>query len=148
MQCKETQKIFDYYEGREYKLENPIFERFKFFNRTQFSGETLEHYVRELVKLSETCDFGDQRDSLIRDKIICGMLNCKVRERLLREPGLTLQETVAICRASEIVASTFEERSMEKLARGLRKCSSEPSFKNGSFKVCFTIHFLNSCRHT
>ena len=40
-------------------------------------------------------------DEILRDRLLFGIINNKVRERLLRETGLTLTKTDEICRASE-----------------------------------------------
>ena len=47
------------------------------------------------------CDFGELKDQLIRDKIVCGMQNNAVRRKLLQEPKLTLNRCLDICRAAE-----------------------------------------------
>lgn len=49
---------------------------------------------------------------MVRDQIVFGINDTKVRERLLRETELTLNEAVRICHASEIAiqhAKTFSE---------------------------------------
>ncbi len=50
----------------------------------------IDKYVTDLKVLADTCNFGSARDSLIRDRIVCGILNSQVREHLLRESDLTL----------------------------------------------------------
>ena len=45
----------------------------------------------------------------MRDRLIFGIRDVKVRERLLRESGLTLQKTDEICRASESTAAQMKE---------------------------------------
>lgn len=79
------------------------YERYKFFTRSQHS-ETIDQYVTQLKKLSENCEFGDLKNSLIRDRLICGIKDNKVREELLRNHELTLEKAVEICRASEMSA--------------------------------------------
>ena len=70
--------------------ENVSDERYKFFSRAQESGETIDQYVTVLKNVSETCEFGTQKNSLIKDRIVLGVNNCKSRERLLRVQELTL----------------------------------------------------------
>ena len=55
-----------------------------------------------LRTLAATCEFQTLHDGLIRDRIVCGMRNQTIKERLLRESELTLQKTLDICRASEV----------------------------------------------
>lgn len=80
---------------------NITFERHKFNTRNQEQGETIDQYATELRKLASTCEFKDLRDGLIRDRMICGINNQTIRERLLRESDLTLEKALNICRASE-----------------------------------------------
>ena len=47
------------------------------------------------------CEFEALHESLIRDIIICGINDNRLRERLLREPELTLQKTIQIGHAAE-----------------------------------------------
>ncbi|XP_044171849.1 uncharacterized protein LOC122956251 [Acropora millepora] len=80
---------------------NITFERHKLKIRNQEQGETIDQYATELRKLASTCEFKDLRDGLIRDRVICGINNRTIRERLLRESDLTLEKALDICRASE-----------------------------------------------
>ena len=60
---------------------NVTFERFQFNSRTPNSAESFEHYVTELRKLQAQCDFGNVTpDQLLRDRIIFGISDSKVRE--------------------------------------------------------------------
>lgn len=81
---------------------NETYERFMFFNRHQRDGEPFDHYFTELKKLAKTCNFGTQTDSLIRDRIILGMKDSSLQEKLLRTENLTLADAVRQCRLLEI----------------------------------------------
>ncbi|CAH1252634.1 RTL1 [Branchiostoma lanceolatum] len=81
---------------------NETVERHKFFTRSQASGETFDEYLTELRTLAAECGFGAIKDSLIRDRILCGISDGKVRERLLRESDLSLKKCGEICRAAEV----------------------------------------------
>ena len=81
---------------------NETVERHKFFTRNQESGETFDKYLTELRLLEKTCDFGTLSDSLLRDRIVCGLSSSTLRERLLREPNPNLKQCIDICRASEL----------------------------------------------
>ena len=78
------------------------FERYCFNRRVQESGESYEYYRTALRKLSEGCEFESiTPEEILRDKLVFGIRDNKVRERLLREPRLTLAKTDEICRAAE-----------------------------------------------
>ncbi|XP_023816251.1 uncharacterized protein LOC111948290 [Oryzias latipes] len=81
---------------------NETVERYKFFSRNQGGGESIDSYVTELKLLTKSCNFGTLRDSLIRDRIVCGINNAQMRERLLREKNMTLDTCVQLCRATEL----------------------------------------------
>ena len=53
---------------------NVIYERLVFNQRNQKEGERIDNFVSELKRLSLTCEFGDLRDSLIRDRIVGGVV--------------------------------------------------------------------------
>lgn len=80
---------------------NVVFERHQFFSRTQNVGEAIDLFVTDLKKKSLTCEFGDLRESLIRDRIICGLASQHLKERMLRETDLTLEKAIALARADE-----------------------------------------------
>lgn len=67
--------------------------------------KSIDAYVTDLKNKAKDCEFGLLTDSLIRDRIVCGVDNAQVRARLLREPDLTLTKAVDICRANEATQS-------------------------------------------
>ena len=81
---------------------NITWERHVFNTRNQQIGETIDQYVTDLKTKAKSCEFGTLTDSLIRDRIVCGIIDDHTRSRLLREPDLTLQKALDICRANEI----------------------------------------------
>ena len=82
--------------------QNLTYERHDFFTRNQNRNETIDQYVTDLRNKASTCYFGDLCDSLIKDRLICGVTDEALRERLLRDADLTLAKAIDICRASEV----------------------------------------------
>ena len=81
---------------------NIPFERYRFNRRTQEPGETFDQYCTALRKLAAGCDFETiTPGEILRDRLVFGIRDSKVRERLLREANLTLPKTEEICRAAE-----------------------------------------------
>ena len=72
---------------------NITWERQKFNTRNQQTGETIDQYVTDLKTKAQTCEFAQLKDSLIRDRIVCGIISDKTRARLLKE---TLQAALNI----------------------------------------------------
>ncbi|KAE8291509.1 Retrovirus-related Pol polyprotein from transposon 17.6 Protease [Larimichthys crocea] len=89
---------------------NETFERYVFRSRMQVQGESFDAFVTDLKLKARTCNFGNLKDSMIRDQIVFGVIDKKVRERLLREPELKLADAIKIGNASELAkqhAKTF-----------------------------------------
>ncbi|XP_032230541.2 uncharacterized protein K02A2.6-like [Nematostella vectensis] len=80
---------------------NVIYERLVFNQRNQKEGERMDNFVSALKRLSLTCEFGTLRDSLIRDRIVGGVLSNELRGELLKKPDLTLQSAHDYCRTYE-----------------------------------------------
>ena len=81
---------------------NITFERHKFKTRNQGEKESIDQYVTELRILASTCEFETLKDGLIPHRIICGIQNQAMKERLLREADLTLKKAIDICCAAEV----------------------------------------------
>ena len=93
-------------------------------SRTQNPGESQEKFVTDLKLLAATCNFGDLKDSLVRDRIICGIQDRHLREELLKIPDLDLQRSLSICRAAELSKTrtkTLEEGEVVNLLKDQTK---------------------------
>lgn len=74
-----------------------FFEHFKFNDRDQTSGESIDEYLSVLWNIAKTCGFCDcMRDLLIMDGLLLGILDNKTCEELLSTYGLTLKKAVKI----------------------------------------------------
>ena len=82
---------------------NVIFERVKFNRRIQAEGETVDTFVTALYCLAEYCGYGTLQDEMIRDRIVVGLKDVKLSERLQTDPDLTLQKAVQQACQSEAV---------------------------------------------
>ncbi|CAG9835035.1 unnamed protein product [Diabrotica balteata] len=83
---------------------NVTYERYLFFTQDKIGLQTYDLYVTELRQLASTCEFDTLTDSLIRDRLILGISDVSLKDRLLREQGLTLSRGLEICRAAEVAA--------------------------------------------
>ncbi|KAK5641094.1 hypothetical protein RI129_009641 [Pyrocoelia pectoralis] len=99
--CK---KILEKFDERFIPTKNVTYERHVFFTRNKKSNESFDEYVTELRQLANTCDFGQLTDSLIRDRLILGIQDKEIKDRLLKEKDLTLTKAAEICRIEETTA--------------------------------------------
>lgn len=89
---------------------NVIHERACFNQRVQRPGERAETFIRSLYELSEHCDFGTTREEHIRDRIVVGILDKTLSQRLQLIPSLTLDKTVQEVRQSEEVKAQVDQQ--------------------------------------
>lgn len=76
--------------------------------------KVLTHrYLTSLKNLAESCQYGELKDGLIRDAIIVGIKNAKLREVLLREDDLTLEKTCRICVSNEALQAQVKVFNMD-----------------------------------
>ena len=54
---------------------NVIAQRFKFFKRDRKQGESISVYISDLRTLSEHCEFNENLDEYLRDRLVCGVNN-------------------------------------------------------------------------
>ena len=80
---------------------NTPFERHKFHQAKQESGESIDQFITRLRKLSIYCEYGGETGNEIRDMVIAKTNSTKLRKRLLIESNLTLQKTQDISRLLE-----------------------------------------------
>ena len=78
-------------------------ERRTFRRRVQQPGETFDDFLVSLRELAKTCKFCSKEctDKNIRDRVIQGLLDGDTVEDLLKEKDLSLDKTIATCRAQE-----------------------------------------------
>ena len=50
---------------------------------TKEPGESLDHYLTEIVKQAGRCQYGMLKDELVRDRLVSGIQNDRIREKLL-----------------------------------------------------------------
>ncbi|GBM62804.1 hypothetical protein AVEN_19794-1 [Araneus ventricosus] len=81
--------------------QNIVYERYKFFSCVQQEGQAIECYITQLKTLASTCEFEEQENGLIRDRIVLGIGDNGLKERLLRESGLGLEKAIEIVRSAE-----------------------------------------------
>lgn len=87
---------------------NVIHERAKFHLRSQAQGESVETFIRSLHELSEHCDFAN-RSEAIRDRLVIGINDKGLSEKLQLTKDLTLEKASEMARNSELVKSQIRD---------------------------------------
>ena len=85
------------------KKRNVIFKRAKFNQRKQEKGESIDDFVTSLYRLSEHFGYGDIRNELIRDRIVVGLRDSMLSEKLQLDSNLTLETAItAACQREQV----------------------------------------------
>lgn len=80
---------------------NTVYERFVFSKLVQ-SAESVDAFVVQLKTQARRCEFHDEElPKLVRDRLVVGINNAKVRTEMLRDPDLTLDKALALAKAWE-----------------------------------------------
>ena len=106
---KDVTKILKMFRDYCQPRKNTVYERYCFWSRNQVSDEPIDKWVKDLRTIARNCEFENQEDNMIRDKIVFGVQDSRVKERMLRETELTLEKAVEICRAAESTKSQMKE---------------------------------------
>lgn len=108
---------------------NVVYERYKFGIRNQKPGEPFDIFLLDIKKLARYCEFAEQ-DNMIRDRIVIGMTDSKLRERLLSELNLTMEKAIEKARASEV--SKAQAESMNNGAAEINEIGNNSKHTNQS----------------
>ena len=136
--------ICDKFQGYCNPRKNVTFERYKFFTHVQGS-KGIELYITELKTLSQSCELGTLCDSLIRDRIVCGISSNQLRERLLRETDLSLTKAIDICRATEASKSQAQHFKLGEASGSDEKVDIVRKKSGKSCSKCGTFHPVRQC---
>lgn len=82
---------------------NVTFKRAKFNMRKQEAHETAELFITDLHKMADTCDYDDLSEDIIRNRLVVGLLDKKLSEKLQLDAKLTLQKATSVAHDSEVV---------------------------------------------
>ena len=95
--------VTEKFEGYFVKRRNAIFKRAKFNQRRQEPGEPVDSFITSLHCLAEHCAYGDLHNQMIRDRIVVGLQDVSLSEKLQLDPDLTLEKAVTAARQKEAV---------------------------------------------
>ena len=78
-----------------------IVQRFKFNSRIRNPKESVRDYVAELKRLSEYCEYNESLEEMLRDRLVVGINDRRIQQRLLSERNLTFPKALEIAQAME-----------------------------------------------
>ena len=107
---KDIAKVLQEFETRCMLVTNVIYERYIYNKGTQEPGESLDHYLTAMIKQADRCQYGGLKEELIRDRLVSGILNDQVHEKLLSKTDLTLNKAIKLLKTSE--ATHFQAQDM------------------------------------
>ena len=115
---------------------NTVYERYCFWSRNQGNGELVDQWIKDLRMKAKLCEFGDQEDLMIHDKIVFSVNDGRVKERLLRESDLSLARALDVCRAAETTRAQLKvmasEGKPEAKVSVVKQRSRSSTFSKGS----------------
>lgn len=145
---------------------NVTVERHIFNQMRQTGGETIEQFAIKLRTQAKRCEFGDQTDSCIRDRVIAGCTSTEFRRDVLKFANASLVDVLnqaKIAEAVEIQTKAFKaapsygasEAPVNRITdakvcgRCGRAAHSKPDDCPAVGKTCFkcgkTGHFQHKC---
>ena len=90
---------------------NIIVQRCLFNSRTRQPEESVATFVNELRGIASKCEYGLQLNDNLRDRLVAGVNNDRIQQRLLQNPGLTFQTALTTCLAMETAAKNVQDLS-------------------------------------
>ena len=81
-QEKNSEEVKKKFENYFIAKRNIIFDRPKFISRSQQVGESVHSIITDLYGLERYCNFGALKEALIRDRIVVGLQNRELSEKL------------------------------------------------------------------
>ena len=83
---------------------NVIFERARFHQRAQGEGESIENLLNDLYVMIDNCEYRAKRDDILRDRIVIGIRDVGLSQKLQLNDKLTLEVALTQIRANEMVS--------------------------------------------
>ena len=113
---------------------NIIFERAKFNSWKQEPGESVDDFITDLHCLARYCSYGNLHEEIVRDRIVVGIRDNKLSQKMQLEPDLTLKKAIVLAHQCESVKKqqlTVRGQDTEQVAiEAIRKKHGRQQLKN------------------
>ena len=145
-----------------------VTERANFHNIKRNMQEPVQDFILRIQKQSSFCNFGDQLENQLRDKIVAGINEAEIQKKLLMEHQLTFQKAKEICltfanvnqaigNQQQVLWTTKSHKNFNKnvakkstiIAQVKNKDSKTDSAKvpSGNCFSCGGKHFRSECKY-
>lgn len=104
---------------------NVIYDRPMFNSCNQWKNETFDEYLLKLNKLVEKCEFNSFKDDLLRDKVVLGIKNKELHNKLMTKADLTLEKAIDSCKVEELTKKRMKDIPKKKEDSYVRKNHTE-----------------------
>ena len=101
----------------------------------------MDSFVTALYGLAEHCDYGGLHDQMIRDRLVVGLRDAVLSEKLQMDSDLSLQKAISTARQSEAVKKQQSvvrgdsQTNVDAIRAKQHYVRSKPQPKKGQFKV-------------
>ena len=76
--------------------------------------------MTELKRLGEHSEFGDKLNEVVRDRLVCGVKDIRIQNRLLQESKLTNDKAFELAQSVEVAAKNAAD-----LLKGSSTCNTK-----------------------
>ena len=132
-----------------------VVQRLQFYARDRLPGESVSTFVSELRSIAIFCNFGETLDKMLRDRLVGGINNVRIRRRLLQEKHLDFVKALEIAQGME--AADKNEKKLDEAAataEPVQKLTTRrdqtPKDKPANHQQCYRCgksnHKAASCR--
>ncbi|XP_075534787.1 uncharacterized protein LOC142570274 [Dermacentor variabilis] len=105
---QDLDKLIEKFKAHYKPAKNLTFNEFRFGSRDQREGESCNKWLIDIRTLAHLCGFGELEDRLLRSRIIPGVRDKDLQQKLLSE-NPSYAKTVEIGRAREQAKEHFNE---------------------------------------
>ena len=101
--AKHYETVVGKFEQHFVRRRNVIYERARFNQRSQEPGESANTFITALFTLAEHCGYAAMHDEMIRDRIVVGLRDARLSEKMQLEADLTLEKAITQARQAESI---------------------------------------------
>ena len=94
-------ELVEKFDGHFGARKNTITARAKFNKRYQRTGEKIDSFIQDLHRLADDCEYEGLKDQLIRDRIVAGVSDDDLSDKLQSLADLTLDVAIRQARQAE-----------------------------------------------